>query len=235
VGSAVSVLRAAFPIIRAASPPTIPTDWELVEGARQARTRGEAVARAGPAGDGQAFAALFERHAQAVYSFLCHLTRDSALADDLTQETFLAVYRNLDRLRPKRATGGFNGSLRPWLLRVARNRAMSHLRKPASREVVQADVGSLLARPLNVSSGREGRPEETLIRSETVAEVRRVVADLPARYREPILLHYSAGLSYTEIGVALGLPLGTVATRLRRGLARVAAALELERDREGTS
>lgn len=214
-------------------------DWELIDEARRVCRHGKVAAPHSPHENNKAFAVLFDRYAASVYSFLLRLTRDAALADDLTQETFLAAYRHLDRLRPERAAGGPDGTLRPWLLRVARNLAASHLRRPASREVAQADVPALLeghspAGESPVAESPANRspapgPEEAVLQSETLDEVRRAVGSLPAAYREPILLHYSAGLSYAEIGITLGLPLGTVATRIRRGLARVAAALDRER------
>jgi len=228
---AADVLASLLTVPGSASCFATPSDWELVDRARKVSGRDEAAAGS-PGEESTAFAALFERHAPAVYSFLYRLTGDGALADDLTQETFLAAYRHLERLRPERAAGGRDGSLRPWLLRVARNLAASHLRGPTAREMAEADVAPLLASSPDAWRSLVEGPEDTVLRSETLDEVRRVVGALPPAYREPILLHYSAGLSYAEISVTLGLPLGTVATRIRRGLDRVAAALD--REREGT-
>ena len=75
------------------------SDWDLIHGALQARP-------AGGGGPNEPFAVLFARYASRIYSFLSRRTGDPAIAEDLTQETFLAAYRKLDRLRPERVAGG---------------------------------------------------------------------------------------------------------------------------------
>lgn len=186
------------------------SDWELV--ARARRERG-----AGAGGAGEPFAVLFRRHGPVVYSFLLRFTGNAALAEDLTQETFLAAYRHLDDFRPSRAHAGQAATLRPWLCRVAHNLAVSHLRRRSSGEVPSGG-GTPWAVPPDC-------PEEAAMYHEELAEVRRAVTALPPAYREPVLLYYSAELSYAEIASVLSLPVGTVATRLRRALARLAREL----------
>ena len=73
-------------------------------------------------------------------------------------------------------------------------------------------------------------PQEKILHEETLDEVRRQVAALPSRYREPLLLYYAGELTQAEIAVALRIPLGTAATRLRRGLALLSRAM-VPRDR----
>lgn len=224
-----------------------PSDWELVERARRRPETGppHGAADSDPSreaphsepqalpgvGDAGAFAALFERHARAVFTYLLRLTSSAALAEDLTQEAFLAAFRRLDDLRPERTAGGQTSTLRPWLLRVARNLAFSHFRRnPACLSLDRGpethDGGD------DVWGGSTAGPEEETLRQETAAEVRQAVARLSPRYREPLLLYYAGGLTYGEIAFVLGTPLGTVATRIRRGVA--AAGKELARlgDRE---
>ncbi len=212
--------------------PLSPSDWELIERARRWRAAGGASSTSATGADAEAsaatsaFAALFERHSKPVYSFLLRLTGDPAVAEDLTQEAFLSAYRHLAGLRPERVAGGQQASLRPWLMRVSRNLAVSYFRKsrlllggrpatdPAGRT---ADMGRAPA--LENVPDPAGGPEAAALRSETVAEVRQAVARLAPRYREPVILYYAAGLTYGEIAGTLGLPAGTVATRLRRALA----------------
>lgn len=218
------------------------SDWDLVDQARLSLApRAGAVAGVRRPAAADAFSRLFERHASAVYSFLVRYTGDSALAEDLTQETFLAAFRNLDRLRPDgggRAGGGRElTSLRPWLMRVARNLAVSHYRRPSSRERPGLAEGERAAGDHGAGEPAAGGPgpgesaaadpEEAAVRRERAEAVRRAVAALPPRYREPVLLFYAGDMTYAEIAAALGLPLGTVATRLRRALRLLARELRV--------
>lgn len=201
--------------------PTVPTtasDWELVAEAR------------GQCADGlpaDAFAGLFERHSAAVFTYLLRFTGDRQLAEDLTQETFLTAYRHLPDLSPERVTGGPTATLRPWLMRVARNRAISQFRRCGASLAADGfcrggiDEGGI---DLGAADPQAG-PEEETLRRETADEVRAAVGKLAPLYREPLLLYYSGGLTYGEIASVLGLPLGTVATRIRRGVAAVSREL----------
>lgn len=208
-----------------------PSDWELVKRARRRPESGPphetADSGAGGAGDAGAFATLFERHARAVFTYLLRLTGSAALAEDLTQEVFLAAFRRLDDLRPERTAGGQVSTLRPWLLRVARNLAFSHFRRnPVSLSLDRGPGGD---GGDGAGRGAWGSPvtgpEEEAMRRETADEVRQAVARLSPRYREPLLLYYAGGLAYGEIAFVLGIPLGTVATRIRRGVAAVGKEL----------
>lgn len=202
-----------------------PSDWELVKRARR-RPESGPPHEAADSGAG-AFAALFERHARAVFTYLLRLTSSEALAEDLTQEVFLAAFRRLDDLRPERTAGGQASTLRPWLLRVARNLAFSHFRRnPVSLSLDRGPGGD---GGDGAGRGAWGSPvtgpEEEAMRRETTDEVRQAVARLSPRYREPLLLYYAGGLTYGEIAFVLGIPLGTVATRIRRGVAAVGKEL----------
>lgn len=224
-----AVVACIEPSSTAVAASAVPTDWELVEQARRQREAGFAVGPDPRGSDAGAFATLFERHAKAVFSYLLRLTGDPALAEDLIQETFLAAYRHLGDLRPERTAGGRASTLRPWLLRVSRNLAFSHFRRTPGQARLDSGArarrldGDTASDPLQDDSAVG--PEEEVLRSETAAEVRRAVARLSPRYREPVLLHYAADLTYGEIAFTLGLPLGTVATRLRRGLAALGREL----------
>lgn len=216
-----------------------PSDWELVKRARRRSETGppHEAADSG-AGDAGAFATLFERHARAVFTYLLRLTGSAALAEDLTQEAFLAAFRRLDDLRPERTAGGQVSTLRPWLLRVARNLAFSHFRRNP--------VSLSLDRGPEAHDGGDGAgrgawgspvtgPEEEAMRRETAAEVRQAVSRLSPRYREPLLLYYAGGLTYGEIAFVLGMALGTVATRIRRGVAAVGKELARPAIRESAA
>lgn len=163
-------------------------------------------------GDGQAIAALFESWRDRVYTLALHLTADPAEAGDITQDVFVRLLRRLDQFRG-------DALFSTWLYRVVMNVFLD--RRKSRRRWAALDEAALAAR----ASG-EPSPEATLIRSEVQARVARAVAALPVKLRLPVVLRYGAGLSYGEIAETLGVREGTVASRLSRGVKRLARDLE---------
>ena len=161
------------------------------------------------AGEPAAFAALFERHARAVYNFCFRRTADWALAEDLTSVVFLEAWR-------RRADVRLDGeSALPWLLGVAtnvvRNRWRSQRRHKAALERLPRDTAGGFADDADARLDDERRMGEAL----------RLVARLPRREQDVLALCTWAGLSYEEAAIALGLPVGTVRSRLSRARARL--------------
>jgi RNA polymerase sigma-70 factor (ECF subfamily) len=163
-------------------------------------------------GDGEAIAALFESCRDRVYTLALHLTADPAEAGDITQDVFLRLLRRLDQFRG-------DALFSTWLYRVVMNVFLD--RRKSRRRWAALDEAALAGR----ASG-EPSPEATLIRSEVQARVARAVAALPVKLRLPVVLRYGAGLSYGEIAETLGVRQGTVASRLSRGVKRLAHDLE---------
>jgi RNA polymerase sigma-70 factor (ECF subfamily) len=166
------------------------------------------------AGDAEAFSALFRRRQGDVYRFALHMTGRPAVAEDVTQDTFLAVMRDAGRYDASRAAA------LAWLCGIARN----HVRRRIARErpglmleIEDDGVGAGLAVPETVLG--------ELTRAEDVAAVREAVMTLPIRYREAIVLCDLQELSYMDAADALGCALGTVRSRLHRGRALLAAKL----------
>lgn len=160
------------------------------------------------AGDRDAFEALFRRTEDYVYSVALHTVGDEARAADVTQEVFLKLLRGIRRFEAR-------ARFSTWLYRVTVNAALDHARavRPAVPvEEVEAMDATELRSPEGLS------PEAGLIRRRTASGVRRAMGRLPATLRAPLALRYLAGLSYREIGETLGLPGGTVASRLSRAL-----------------
>lgn len=145
-----------------------------------------AVAR----GDERALASLIERYAARIHAHLCRMTGDRDDADDLLQETWVRVARG---------ARGFDATrrVRPWLYGIASNLATDLHR----RRQVRARAG--LAEPARP----EARPLERI-------DLRQRLARLPARLREVLLLRYYDDLSEAEMAEALGVPRGTVKSRL---------------------
>jgi RNA polymerase sigma-70 factor (ECF subfamily) len=166
------------------------------------------------AGDADAFAAVYDRHARAVYSYLVAQLGRAAEAEEVCQEAFLSLWRHAARFDPRR------GGVRGWLIGIARHQAIDRRRAEARRaraETAAQAVAALEPPDDPVSRAGAGRAE--------AARVRRVLGDLPPEQREVLLLVHYGGLSQREIAEVTGLPLGTVKSRLRLGLRRVRDAV----------
>jgi RNA polymerase sigma-70 factor (ECF subfamily) len=161
-------------------------------------------------GDVAAFALLYDRHAPLVLGLTQRMLGERGLAEDVAQEAFVALWRNRAAYSPAR------GAVGTWLLAIARNRAIDAIRR---RRPVQ---------PL-VEDGPEPeapeRTEEAVLERLEAAAIRIALAVLPDGQRLVLELAYFGGLSQSEIAAREHLPLGTVKSRLRLALRRLAAEL----------
>ncbi len=187
-------------------------------------------------GSEDAFAALYDRHAGAVYAAAARLTADRSIAEDIVQETFLTLWNRAERFDPTR------GSLAAWLLTIARNRTVDRLRaagrRPgivsisASRIGEESDATTLdrVARTGSVvgAATPERGPDAELAGAELRAELQEALATMIAPERQVLLLAYRDELTQREIAEQLGWPLGTVKTRTRRALAKLRVVLGAE-------
>ena len=158
-------------------------------------------------GDEEAFTTLYRRRQGPVYRFALHMTGSAAIAEDVTQEVFLALIENGRRF------DGSRGALLSFLYGIARNRVLRRIEK----ERVTEPVGEEYA-------GGEDLLED-LTRRETVEQVRRAVLSLPEAYREAVVLCDLENTSYEDAAAALECPVGTVRSRLSRGRAMLAQKL----------
>jgi RNA polymerase sigma-70 factor, ECF subfamily len=163
-------------------------------------------------GDARAFETLYQRFARPVLGLALRLLRDRGRAEDAVQETFAAIWRSAGSYRPERGPGA------PWLYAVARNAIVDRAR--ARRDTTFAD-------PPDQASPDAG-PGERAESSYVSWRVHRAVQELPANEREVLELAYWGNLSQSEISAFLGIPLGTVKTRTRTGLGRLADLLDGE-------
>jgi RNA polymerase sigma-70 factor (ECF subfamily) len=162
-------------------------------------------------GDREAFDSLYERYARPVYGFALRRLRDRGQAEDVAQETFASVWRSASSYRPDRGPGA------AWLYAVARNAVVDRIRVNAR------------ANPnLPPETGSEAAPDEHVQNDWLAWRVHRAFAELPDTERSVLELAYWGGLSQSEIADFLGIPLGTVKTRTRSGLARMSDLLEGE-------
>ena len=165
--------------------------------------------------DPDAFAILYDRHGGAAYSLAHRIVGDPSVAEDVTQEAFLSVWRSGARFDATR------GSVRNWTLGIVRNRSIDALRRLAGSapKLDLDDDGVLETQP----SGE--LTEGEAIRRETARTVRGALRDLPAEQSEVIGLAYFGGFSHSEIAEMLGMPLGTVKGRMRLGLEKIRVSL----------
>jgi RNA polymerase sigma-70 factor (ECF subfamily) len=170
----------------------------------------ELIQRAGE-GDRGAFEALYRRYARPVFGLALRRLGDRGRAEDAVQETFASVWRSARTYRPERGPGA------PWLYAVARNAIADRARRR------QEPPAEPLDRP-SLDGGPPERAESEWVRW----RVHRALEDLPERERELIALAYWSELSQSEIAERLDIPLGTVKSRTRSALARLADVLEGE-------
>jgi RNA polymerase sigma-70 factor, ECF subfamily len=157
------------------------------------------------AGDRDAFEGIYRRYHAVVYRFARMMSGSPAVADDVTQEVFMALMRDLGRYEPQRA------GLATYLYGVARNVTRARLRK-------EQRFVNLEEAPAGTSdSVGPTDPTEALAHSQDLIRLRQAIVALPSRYREVVILCDLHDLSYAEAAAALGSPVGTVRSRLHRG------------------
>lgn len=159
------------------------------------------------AGDAEALRQLFERYEKLVFSLAYKMLNDRATAEEITLDVFLRIWQHANRYRAEKA------QVKTWLVRIARNLAIDHLRRNNSRglhtHVDWADSAYRALLPVAPSS------EDTAHANLRQESVVRAVASLPENQRLPLSLAYFKGYSHREISELLNEPLGTVKTRIR--------------------
>jgi RNA polymerase sigma-70 factor (ECF subfamily) len=161
-------------------------------------------------GDPQSFTRLVERYARDLYGFLYRFTGNAAVADDIVQETFLQVHVSVE-------TFDLSRRFKPWLYTIAANKARDHLRTRGRRQERSLDVPSSnderrsLADSLEAELPPLGEEHDA---EELRERVRDLISQMPEHLRIILLLGYFDRLSYAEIAEVLGIPVGTVKSRL---------------------
>jgi RNA polymerase sigma-70 factor (ECF subfamily) len=176
-------------------------------------------------GDSLALEALYDRHSRLVFALCVRMLRDSAEAEEVTQEVFWEVWRRSDRYEAGR------GAPLSYLLNLTRSRALDRLRRDRRREDLRLRA-SLEPGWLPNSAVEEPRAEEDAIGSEQRRAIGHALRSLPASERRAVMLAFFDGLTHREIAAALGAPLGTIKTRIRKGLLRLRDSLLSEYDKE---
>jgi RNA polymerase sigma-70 factor (ECF subfamily) len=161
--------------------------------------------------DREAFELLYGRYVRTVFGLALRRLRDRQRAEDAVQETFAAVWRSARSYRPER------GPAAPWLYTVARNAIVDRQRAKTEQPTEVPDTAS-------ADPGPADRAETSFV----AWRVHRALEELPEKEREVLELAYWSELSQSEVAEFLHIPLGTVKTRTRSALARLADLLEGE-------
>ena len=161
--------------------------------------------------DRDAFEVLYRRYVRSIFGLALRRLNDRAQAEEVTQEAFTAIWRSAESYRPERGSAG------GWLYTVARNAIFDRLRRN-SRADTTVELPEL--------ASPEGGPDEQAEQAYRAWRVHRALEALNPNEREVIELAYWSGLSQSEVASYLDQPLGTVKTRTRSALARLAEILE---------
>jgi RNA polymerase sigma-70 factor (ECF subfamily) len=172
----------------------------------------EALVAAARAGDRAAFSLLVARHRDTVFAYAYARLWDRDEAEDVAQETFMRAYLALDRLRSP-------GAWAAWMRRILRNLCNDALRRRRVRQTEPIDTDWL---------DNSRCPETLALAEEQRRELRAAVAELPEKYRIPLLMHYASGRTYREIAGALELPQSTIVGRIAGALRLLRRRLDVE-------
>ena len=200
---------------------------------RPGRPDDAALVRQVAGGSFDALASLYDRHGDAVFAAASRLTSDRGVAEEVVQDTFLALWDRAESYGPRL------GSLSAWLHTIARNRTVDRLRAAGRRPGLfplsaaagegEDDNGALerlAATGVVVAAGRGApSPDSAVVAGEVRMMLQHALAGMPDEERTVIVLAYREDLTQSEIADRLGWPIGTVKTRTRRALRRLREVL----------
>jgi RNA polymerase sigma-70 factor, ECF subfamily len=186
-------------------------DAEIIERARK--------------GDPVAWEKLVVRHTKRIYNLCYRFVGRIDQAEDLTQEVFLKVFRNLSSFRPE------TGQFITWVMSVGRNLLIDHYRQSKDDRVTISTDENEEFSILDSLPAAQASPQVELEREENVALLRKALERLPPQLREAVILRDLEELSYEEIGEILRVPEGTVKSRINRGRVELAKHLQKQKGR----
>jgi RNA polymerase sigma-70 factor (ECF subfamily) len=164
----------------------------------------------------QLFETLARQLYAGVYNYLCWMSRDRALAEELTQETFVQAWQNIEGLRSESAA-------QAWMYRIARNQFLQHARRLQLPTVPLDDCAEHMT-PAPAAT----QPDRAAERADLCRAVNEAIHALPEAYREVIVLHNVEHLSLAHVAQVLDLPLGTVKSRRARAFNMLRCLLSSE-------
>lgn len=171
-------------------------------------------------GQREAFGALVHRYQGELFGYLRRYLGDHALAEDVVQNTFLQVFLKIAQYEPGRAA-------RPWLYTIATHQAIDALRRQGRHQLLSIDQdrrnadNASLPQLMNLLESRQPSPFEHVEMEERKELVRAGVDRLPDFLRQVLILAYYQGLKYSDIAEIVGIPVGTVKSRLHSALVKL--------------
>ena len=165
--------------------------------------------------DVRAFERLYDLHSRTVYALVFRIVQQPSTAEEVVQDVFLHLWRNAGQYDSTR------GPFAPWLLTLARNRALDHLRLKSERQRRREELSETLPQ-VAVAPGYEAALDE----KRQAERVRQLMGSLYPQQKRAIEMAYFEGLSHSEIAAALREPLGTVKSWIRNGLQRLKEGLQ---------
>jgi RNA polymerase sigma-70 factor (ECF subfamily) len=166
--------------------------------------------------DVSAFEELYGRHSRIVFGLVVRILQQATTAEEVVQDTFLQLWRNAAQYDVSR------GPFLPWLLTVARNRALDQLRLKSERQRRREERTEELPPVVSLPPDLEGKLDE----KRQAARVRQLMNGLHRQQKRAIELAYFEGLSHSEIAAKMQEPLGTVKSWIRNGLLKLKEGLE---------
>jgi RNA polymerase sigma-70 factor, ECF subfamily len=170
------------------------------------------------AGDESALAELYDSSSRLVYSLALRILPNPTDAEEVALDVYSQVWRNANRFESQR------GSVMAWLVTITRSRSIDRLRSQRNQHLVASGEKDLMELATTLET-----PESQTVEKESVRYVRRALDDLPIEQRDAILLAFFNGLSHPEVADHLGIPLGTVKTRIRLGMSKLRDSLSVLR------
>jgi RNA polymerase sigma-70 factor (ECF subfamily) len=171
-------------------------------------------------GDERAYREIVERYQRQVYSLAMRMLRSAEDAEDLTQDTFVRMFKAIDRYDPERPFAA-------WLMTIASRLCIDHIRRRKVRPLplVREDPGSHEEQTIDVEDPGLG-PDEITSHREEERQAQTLIDSLPPHYRIVVVLRHQQDLSYEEIAQSLDLPIGTVKARIHRARALLKNRIE---------
>lgn len=177
----------------------------------------EDLLRACRDGDSASFEALVHRYMKPIYNFAYRMLGNPAEADDVAQDVFVQVYRSLPSART-------DLPFRPWLYVIARNKCLDVLKRKRPLTFSSLEDPDRES-PVDRVADPDPLPDEVLEQAELQRVLKEAILHLPEKYRVVVSMRYASGLTFAEIGQALGLPENTVKTHFQRAKAALRASL----------
>ena len=166
------------------------------------------------AGDESALAELYDSSSRLVYSLALRILSNPTDAEEVALDVYTQVWKNANRFESQR------GSVMAWLVTITRSRAIDRMRSQKNHALTSSGEKDLAEIATTIET-----PESQSLEKESVRYVRRALEDLPTEQRDAILLSFFNGLSHPEVADKLGIPLGTVKTRIRLGMSKLRESL----------